>query len=211
VRRGAAVVIVFARAPIPGRAKSRLASRLGDWGAARLQARLTVRALRTAIAARCGTVELHGAPRARHGFLVACSRRLRVALRDQRGADLGERMHRALARALRRHPAAILVGTDCPELRARDLRRAARLLRGACDAALAPAEDGGYALIGVRRVTPRLFEGIEWGGARVYSRTAAALARLGWRWRALRTVWDVDRPEDLGRLAAAGLRSRRSS
>jgi len=105
--------------------------------------------------------------------------------------------------------AAILIGADCPELRARDLRRAAQLLRGGCDAVLAPAEDGGYALIGLRRVSPRLFAGLEWGGPQVYSRTALELAKLGWRWRALRTVWDVDRPQDLERLRASRLLERR--
>jgi rSAM/selenodomain-associated transferase 1 len=198
--RGPAAVIVFARAPQPGRVKTRLVPRLGAWGAARLQARLTRRTLRTAQAARCGPVELHGAPRARHAFFLRCARDSKIALRGQRGRDLGERMFNALAEGLRRHRAAILVGTDCPALRARDLRRAARALAGGCAAVIAPAEDGGYPLIGLRRVSPRLFEGIAWGGGEVFARTAERLARLGWRWRALRTLWDVDRPEDLARL-----------
>jgi glycosyltransferase A (GT-A) superfamily protein (DUF2064 family) len=109
-------------------------------------------------------------------------------------------MFNAIAAGLRRQRAVILVGTDCPTLEARDLRRAARALAGGSDAVLAPAEDGGYPLIGLRRASRRLFEGIEWGGADVFARTAEALDRLGWRWRRLRTLWDVDRPEDLTRL-----------
>src|SRR5437879_10054624 len=69
-------------------------------------------------------------------------------------------MYRALAAALRRYSAALLIGTDCPVLRPQDLRRATRLLRGGCDVVLSPAEDGGYALIGARRVSWRLFDGI---------------------------------------------------
>ena len=61
-------VVVLARAPLPGRTKTRLAPRLGHWGAARLQARLVERTLRTARAARIGRVELHAAPRARGVF-----------------------------------------------------------------------------------------------------------------------------------------------
>lgn len=170
------MIIVFAREPIPGRAKTRLIPRLGAWGAARLQARLTRHAVATAQAARCGPVELHMS-------------------RKQKGGDLGERMYNALSRA--RRPA-IIIGTDCPDLRPQDLRRAARLLRGGYDAVLMPAEDGGYALMGVRRLSPALFSGIAWGGADVYAETMKRLA--GWRWRALRTVWDVDRPADLERL-----------
>jgi rSAM/selenodomain-associated transferase 1 len=196
------VTLVFARAPVPGRAKTRLAPRLGAWGAARLQERLTWRAVRAALRARCGAVELHGTPRARHAAFRRMSRALGVPLKGQHGSDLGERMHRALAQALRRHRSAILIGTDCPSLGAREIARAARLLAGGCDVVLAPAEDGGYGLIGARRVSPALFERIEWGGAQVYGETLERLAALGWRWRALLPVWDIDRPEDLARLRA---------
>lgn len=165
--------------------KTRLIPRLGAWGSARLHARLTARALQTAAAARCGPVELH----------LSSPRR---GARVQRGADLGERMQRALAAALRRHRAAILIGADCPALRPADLNRAARLLAGGCHVVLVPAEDGGYVLVGARRLPPGLFSGIAWGTGAVYGETAKRLA--GQRWRALPTLWDVDRPEDLDRL-----------
>ncbi|HUJ87003.1 MAG TPA: TIGR04282 family arsenosugar biosynthesis glycosyltransferase [Burkholderiales bacterium] len=206
--RAGAAVIVFARAPQPGQVKTRLAPRLGEWGAARLQRRLVRRTLRVAQASRCGPVELHGTPRARQAFFLQCAREWGVALRGQRGRDLGERMLRALEGGLRAHRAVILVGSDCPVLEARDLRRAARALAGGCDAVLAPAEDGGYPLIGLRHVSPRLFEHIAWSGPDVFARTAEALDLLGWRWRRLRTLWDVDRPEDLARLAESPLHLR---
>lgn len=192
------MIIVFAKAPVAGQAKTRLIPRLGAWRAARLHERLTRRAVQVALAARCGPVELHGT--ARHRFFAA----LKVGFRLQRGRDLGERMLRAFSAA--RRPA-IIIGTDCPELAPADLRRAARCLRGGYDAVLAPAEDGGYALIGLRKARPEFFEGIDWGGARVYADTVEKLA--GYRWRALRRVWDVDRPEDLPRLSGLRLRSLR--
>jgi len=198
--RSDAVVIVFARAPLPGRAKTRLVPKLGAAGAARLQQRLTERALRTAIAARCGAVELHCAPRTGHPFFLHERRRLGITLERQAGRDLGERMHRAFGAALRKHRYAILIGVDAPELRGRDLRRALRLLRSGCDAVLVPAEDGGYALIACRRAPRPVFEHIAWGENDVYARTAKNLLRLRLRWRALRTVWDIDRPADLERL-----------
>lgn len=182
------MIIVFARAPVLGRAKTRLTPRLGEWRAARLHESLTLHALRTARLAD-EVVELHGTRR--HGFF----KRLGVPFRVQRGKDLGERMHYALSRAKR---PAILIGTDCPILTPADLRRAARWLRGGYDAVLAPAEDGGYALVGLRHPRREFFEGIQWGGPSVYSDTVKRLA--GYRWRALRQVWDLDRPEDLERL-----------
>jgi len=189
------MIIVFARAPVPGEAKTRLIPKLGAWRAARLHERLTLHALRTARLAG-GRVELHGTRR--HSFF----RRLGVAFRLQRGRDLGERMVHALSKA--RRPA-ILIGTDCPVLTSADLRRAARWLRGGCDAVLAPAEDGGYALIGLRRARKEFFEGILWGGPQVYADTVKRLA--GYRWRALRRVWDLDRPGDLERFRALRLTS----
>jgi len=186
-------ILVFARAPAAGRAKTRLAPRLGAWGAARLQRRFTLRTLQVAEAAFPGCVELHGA--SRHRFFAT----LAVPFVVQRGGDLGERMERAARRALRRHRAVLIVGTDCPLFTPRDLRRAVRLLGGS-DLVLAPAEDGGYGLIGLRRARPALFRDIEWGSGAVLRQTLAAAERSGLRARLLRTVWDVDRPEDLERL-----------
>jgi rSAM/selenodomain-associated transferase 1 len=189
-----AIIIVFAKAPVPGQAKTRLIPRLGEWRAARLHARLILHTLDTAVAARCGAVELHGTRR--HSFF----KRPKVSFRLQRGADLGERMYHALSRATRRHRTAILIGSDCPALTPADLRRAARWLRGGADVVLAPAEDGGYALIGARRISLSIFQAIAWGGEDVYEETAQRLNRAGYRWRALRRMWDVDWPEDLERL-----------
>jgi hypothetical protein len=76
---------------------------------------------------------------------------------------------------------------------------------------LAPAEDGGYGLIACRRVAPSLFTAIAWGGPQVYRATLERLERARLRWRALRTVWDVDRPADLERLAALRPRRRKNA
>ena len=191
------MIIVFARAPAPGRAKTRLIPRLGAFGASRLHLRLVLHALATADAADCGPVELQVT--ARHS-LLPCAR-------QQRGGDLGSRMLQALSAALRKHDRVILIGSDCPALTPADLRRADRLLRGGCDVVLAPAEDGGYALIAARRVSPLLFLGVAWGSPQVYAQSVQRLERLGFRWRALRTVWDVDRPEDLDRLKSLRISS----
>src|SRR5437764_11232215 len=125
--RAESVVIVFARAPLAGRVKTRLAPRLGAAGAARLQERLVRAALRTA---RGRPTELHVTRP--HRFFAT----LRVEVRQQRGRDLGERMHRALRDALRRYRSAVLIGADCAALTRADLRRAVRLLHGGTDVVL---------------------------------------------------------------------------
>jgi len=199
-----AALIVFARAPVPGRVKTRLAPLLGEQGAARLYAQMVERTLRTALAARIGRVELYCSPGINSPYFRKIKKRFGVRLHTQGRGNLGERMYRAL----RRHPGALLIGSDCPALRPSDLRAALRALRAGADAVLSPAEDGGYPLIGLRRVSRRLFDGISWGSARVLEQTRRRLARLGWRWTELRTLWDVDRPDDVARLRRSGLLSR---
>ena len=68
----------------------------------------------------------------------------------------------------------------------------------------------GYALIGLRRPEKGLFQDIEWGGPEVMDETRKRLAALGWTWRELDTLWDVDRPEDYARLTMSALLDERS-
>lgn len=200
-------VLVFAKAPRPGFAKTRLVPLLGGEGAAALHARLVEHALATAQRAALGTIELHGTP-AGDDFLRACAGRYGVALIAQAEGDLGARMRAALEGALRTCARVVLIGTDCPALTPLHLRAAARALDEGHDAVFAPAEDGGYALIGLTRCDPRLLEGISWSTATVMDETRERLLALGWRWLELDTLWDVDRPEDYQRLLASRLLER---
>lgn len=198
-------VIVFAKAPQPGSVKTRLIPVLGAEGAAALHARLVKRTIETARAASFGTVELHVTPRANDPFLLSCAGQYGIALKAQADGDLGARMLSSFAQALAANAHVLLVGSDCPALTARHLRQADRALRDGDDAVFVPCEDGGYALVGLRRADGRLFEGIAWGGDRVMAETRKRLVALGWRWRELETLWDVDRPEDYERLVASRL------
>ena len=195
-------IAVFSRAPLAGTTKTRLIPALGAVAAARLQRRLTLRALAIAQQAAIGRVCVWAAPDERQRFFRALRRRCRVALRPQATGDLGERM--AAAFAAHGGPL-LLIGCDCPALRPADLLAAAAALRGDAadghDAVFIPAEDGGYVLVGLRRPQPSLFAGIDWGSERVMAQTRARLASAGLRWLELPALWDVDRPEDLSRLA----------
>jgi rSAM/selenodomain-associated transferase 1 len=198
-------VIVFAKAPEPGAVKTRLVPLLGADGAAALHARLVERALATARAAAIGGVELACAPDAEHPFFRYCGEHYGAALARQSGGDLGARMHEACSRALARAASVLVIGADCPALLPAHLREAQRALAEDREAVLAPAEDGGYVLIGLTRCDVRLFDGIAWGGSHVMADTRHRLAALAWNWLELDTLWDVDRPEDYERLMASGL------
>ena len=198
-------MIVFAKAPQPGAVKTRLVPLLGAEGAAALHAKLVKRTLDTVRAAALKPVELHCAPDIEDPFFRFCDGQYGVILEPQASGDLGARMLCAFGKALATHARALLIGTDCPALTARHLRQADRALREGADAVCVPCEDGGYALIGLTRVDARLFEGIIWGGESVMADTRARLKQLGWTWRELETLWDVDRPEDYQRLLTSGL------
>ena len=203
-RPDAVRIAVFAKAPVPGAVKTRLAALLGAEGAAALHAGLVRRALAAAVRSGVGAVELWCAPDERHAFFAECAREFGVALRRQVGADLGARMEHAANDTLAAGCASLIIGTDCPALEAAALREAALEL-GRHDAVLKPAEDGGYVLIGLSRAIPGVFESIEWGGASVAAETRARLARSGASWKELAASWDIDRPEDYTRAQAEGL------
>jgi rSAM/selenodomain-associated transferase 1 len=197
-------LLVFARAPVPGEVKTRLIPALGADGAAGLYARLLERTLTTASTAAVAPVDLWCAPDIGDPAFATAEARWGVALYEQTQGDLGERMCHALGTALIGRQKAVLVGCDCPALSAAALDAAFAALDDH-DVVLGPAEDGGYVLIGLRRLSPVLFEGIEWGGDRVLRQTRSRLVALGWRWHELPMLWDVDRPEDLARLGDVGL------
>jgi len=192
-------IAVLAKAPIAGLAKSRLAPALGARAAARLQRRFTLRALRTAVAAGLGPVSLWCAPNADHRFFRALRRTMGVDCRVQASGDLGERMDTAFRLHCAQGPL-LLVGTDCPALGADHLRRAARALCDGHDAVFAPAQDGGYVLVGLRSPQPALFSGMTWSTSAVMAETRTRARALGLRVMELETLWDVDVPEDLPRL-----------
>lgn len=191
-------VAVLAKAPIAGLAKTRLIPALGAPGAARLQRQLTRNSVATAQAAALGPVTLWCTPDAQHRFFRALHRTAGVSCRVQDDGDLGERMHQAFCRQGAGGPM-LLIGTDCPPLRPAHLRQAARALLQGDDAVFCPAEDGGYALVGLRQPQRGLFEGMAWSTPGVMAETRRRARGLGLRLRELETLWDVDVPADLVR------------
>ena len=198
-------VVVFAKPPVPGVAKTRLIPALGAEGAAALHARLVKRALHTAQRAREGTVELCCMPDDTDPFFQYCAGHYRVALTVQAAGDLGARMHAAFDRTLRAGRYVILIGTDCPALTPQHFRQAGEALASGSQAAFVPAEDGGYALIALSQNDGSLFADIPWSTDGVMAATRERLRALGWRWDELETLWDVDVPGDYERLRASRL------
>jgi rSAM/selenodomain-associated transferase 1 len=192
-------MLVFAKAPVQGRVKTRLIPALGPHGAARLYRELVRRTLVYATIDPICPISLYCEPNTGHGFFHTCRRDYGVRLRRQQGADLGERMHRALSEALYNAEWAVLIGGDCVSLDREQLHWSVAELAKGRDAVLGPTEDGGYWLIGLRKPCAMLFRGPVWGTATVLEATRRRLRRAGLDWRELPVGRDLDRPSDLRR------------
>jgi rSAM/selenodomain-associated transferase 1 len=200
------VVVVFAKAPQAGYAKTRLISALGAQGAASLAERLMHATLAHALEADIGPVELCVTPDRTHRAFADAARGSRIALSDQGDGDLGERMAHAFERVLAEHDRALLIGTDAPRLDAPYLRAAVTALNDV-DAVFGPVADGGYALVGLRRPAPGLFAGMRWSHDRVMAHTRERLRALRLRHVELPMLHDVDEPADLCHLPPQWLQS----
>jgi rSAM/selenodomain-associated transferase 1 len=185
---------LFAKAPVLGATKTRLQPALGESGALDAHCRLVEHAL--------GQITLVNAMRselwisAEHPFAQSWSARFALPWRLQEGADLGLRMDHALQDQLSRGASfAFVMGCDCPSIDADYLNWVAGHC-GAADVIIAPAEDGGYGLIGLARPQPELFSDMPWGTGQVYGETLRRAQLLGLRIVVGASIWDVDRPED---------------
>ena len=198
------VVIVMAKAPVPGFAKTRLIPALGAVGAADLALRLLDHAVEQALAANLGPVDLCCAPEHTHQGFAAQAERAGIGLSSQVEGDLGARMSHAFDRWLPRGYRVLMIGTDAPAVDAALLRQAARSLTET-DAVFVPALDGGYALVGLRRAAPQLFSEMLWSTASVMAVTRARLLASGLQHVELPAVTDIDEPAELVHVPAGWL------
>ena len=206
---------VMARAPLPGRCKTRLlGARSPEWVAALARAMLEdtlqrldmLRAKRRLVlvaplGAEVGTGAGAPAPLdARAAVASSVPAGWQIAL--QRGEGLGERLDDAMATLLDGGASrAMIVGSDCPHMPLAELAEIAELA-DVLDVLLGPTTDGGYYLIAARRREPRLFRGIAWSTPRVLGETLERCAELKLRAHLLPLSYDVDEPADLERLSA---------
>ena len=184
---------IFARAPVRGRVKTRLARVIGEDEALDVYERLLAQTL-----VRLGPgrgpfdpeVWLEGtAPGDRfEGFRVI----------PQAEGDLGSRMAAAFDAGV-----AAVVGTDIPALTPDYVEQALAALNDV-DLVIGPVEDGGYCLIAMNAPHPQVFRGIPWSTRRVLAATLGAARRRELTVRLLEPLWDVDEAADLERWRTMG-------
>ncbi|MCU7851686.1 MAG: TIGR04282 family arsenosugar biosynthesis glycosyltransferase [Candidatus Thiodiazotropha sp. (ex Monitilora ramsayi)] len=193
-------VLIFAKAPYAGQVKTRLIPAIGKHAATELYTRLLEREIAWIANETPYDIELWVSPDTTHPRLQSLAKRHSLSLFVQQGEDLGERMGYAAKQALKRYRRIVLLGVDCPALKADHLQQVFEWLIAGEDAVIGPAEDGGYVLLGLNAWDDSLFHGHEWGKETVAETTRQALREIGWRWRELPTLWDLDRPSDLQQL-----------
>ena len=180
-------VALFARSPIVGQVKQRLATEIGvektlECYRALLQIALSATSQYSTTIWYEGTIEVWDQ--------IAPSRRIR----KQPNGDLGFRMLTAL-----REGATLVVGADIPLLNATYIERAIGQLATKHDLVLGPTEDGGYCLVGMNQPYENLFKNIAWGSDFVLEQTLARAQELDVRVALLPKLWDVDTVNDYHR------------
>lgn len=202
-------ILVFAKAPRAGQVKTRLAKAIGAEEAARVYGEWLRETVVRLHRARLAPLELWGTPDTRHPLFQQLVDTTGIELHTQPNGDLGQRMHQVMRDTLACSESAVLIGSDCPVMQPDYVQRALAVMAAGVDTVLGPAEDGGYVLLGLRKVVEELFAGIPWSTGHVLQATRRQLRAMPRNsWAELETLWDIDRVEDYERWRA--LQARRS-
>lgn len=193
-------ILFFAKTPVAGQVKTRLQPLLGEAGALQLHRQLISYGWQQLRRSAQAPLQLWASAAGSEDFFRQLEGMSHIHL--QHGRDLGERMHTATCKALADAEFVVVVGADCPSVDGPYVAQAMALLAAGEPVVLGPADDGGYVLIGLRAATAAAFADIDWGQSRVLQQTRDRLRQAGVSWRELPLKWDVDRPEDLPRLAS---------
>lgn len=187
---------VFAKQPIPGQVKTRLTPPLSSSEAAELYEVALAETLARCQAAGLAPVLFYAGDRSYFVKTFAG-----VELAPQASGDLGCRLHDAMSRLLGNSACrgAALIGSDSPDLPIAVLQEAFTALQS-CDCVIAPAGDGGYVLIAMRRLCGELFEGIPWSSSDVLATTRRKAQHGGLSYREVSGWEDVDDLHSLHRL-----------
>jgi len=192
-------VVVFCRAPVPGRTKTRLSPAFAPEAAAALGAAMLLDVTAALSDGRFARYAAVARPEDRGPVAAIVPDGWTVSVQSE--GDLGRRMADAIGERLAAgHPAVALVGSDCPEITSEVVLAAFRELERDADVAISPSGDGGYSLVAAASDARAVFEGIAWSTQRVVEMSRTAARRAGLRLVELPPLDDVDRAEDVARV-----------
>lgn len=197
---GGKILVVMAKAPVPGMVKTRLCPPLTPNQAAELHRCFVLDALdKGSLLPETRTVLAYSPADSLPVFEQMAPGIGRLI--PQEGCDLGKRMCRCFEELRESEASVVLIGTDTPTLPVSFLREAFDILEAnQTDIVFGPSDDGGYYLIGMSVPHPEVFRGVGWGTADVMETSLRLAADCRLRVRTLAAWYDIDTPDDLFRL-----------
>jgi len=190
-------IALFAKAPVPGKVKTRLTTDLSPHESAALHKSFVIDTLTEMSALSNVDIFLACHPTSDDPFFLSLDKRFKLRSLSQKGKNLGERMKNSFhdLKALG-YEQVVLIGSDSPTLSGNVVEEAFRSLEK-CDLVLGPSLDGGYYLIGLSREIPDIFGDIEWGSNSVFKDTCNKAKALGLNMHTLPFWYDVDTVREL--------------
>jgi rSAM/selenodomain-associated transferase 1 len=186
-------LLLFAKAPIAGKVKTRLMTNCSAEQAAEIAQQLMQATIQRACEFWPGDVYLSAWLDLDHHFFSYMLKRYPIRITKQCEGDLGEKMRHALATF--GYPAAVM-GCDAPHTKATTLQQAYRLLQQG-ESVIGPSDDGGYYFLGLSQTADSLFIDKPWGSEQVLEKTLESADDAGLELSQLSKLNDVDEWQDL--------------
>lgn len=184
-------LLIFQKNPLLGKVKTRLAATIGEEKALDIYHQLVELTLKEALKTHFEIFIFYS------DFIPVHKPSAMLNYELQKGNDLGERMKNAFRKVFQLgFNKALIIGTDCPEIKAELVTQAAQLL-DAKDLVLGPAEDGGYYLLGMKTLQQEIFEQVAWSTESVLKQTLEKAGRKELKVSLLEMLNDIDTAEDL--------------
>lgn len=192
------VIQVFCKAPIAGQVKTRLITELTAEQAMQVHIELTDRTLKLLHQANLCPTQLWCSPTTGFDFFQQQAEKYSLTLHQQTEGGLGARMFHALNTGLQNFQQALLIGCDCPSFTTADFNKAICHLKQGADVVLAPTEDGGYSLIGIKQPQAEILADVNmsWGTAQVLTITRQRIRQQQLHLYEIGLQWDVDTHDD---------------
>ncbi len=189
------VLIIFLKYPVPGTVKTRLAKSIGEENAEMLYKCFVQTILANTKSADYETI-IFFTPQKKHKQIKEWLGK-NWNFRAQKGTNLGERLSNAFGYVFKSGAKKVVViGSDSPLLDDQLIKKAFSCLDKA-DCVIGPSSDGGYYLLGLKRLAPELFDLKEWSTNVVFEKTRKKALNLNMKLEIMEEHFDVDEKEDL--------------
>lgn len=190
-------IIIFTRAPIPGRTKTRMMPLLSPQQCAKLHICFLKDIIKECEKCKANIFVCYTPDEDKQKRYLKEVLGIQYGYLPQRGDHLGERMFRAFEEVFAMgYEECILIGTDVPELRSGDLMQAFEVLKTQ-EVVFGKTHDGGYYLVGMKKARREAFGLDRYGHGAVLEETIKALSQAGITVGYSKKLWDMDTPSDL--------------